>query len=298
MRSSDDLVEEYAAYLVGLQKRQGSTWPSHQSAASPAARTSGPFGLHGAGEGSWAEPMPSADPSRTDLLALLADGVWDEEECDPALVWIDERFPRLRSLVDSAGTVLPKIDWYMHLEEVDTTFLQAVERTTYRPEEGQSQATRVTTGDDLVGLAKVLAVSEAYANPVVDEHIGVRALPGYSGSFASTLGPALAAGEVSMFSMHADGHPVATGFHRPLGSVTQLRLGCLPEARHRGFGGAILTALINDAFQRGVDTVFVERRVDLPCTPRGFVPVCTFVEVEFAHLRGLTSEQRTRLVQG
>lgn len=55
-----------------------------------------------------------------------------------------------------------------------------------------------------------------------------------------------------------EGHSVGGGTHSPRGSVSELTgIAVLPRARNRGIGAAITAALVQDARELGVDTVFL-----------------------------------------
>ena len=56
----------------------------------------------------------------------------------------------------------------------------------------------------------------------------------------------------------ADGIPVATAAHQPLDGVTEIvGVATLPAYRRRGLGAAVTAALVADALERGVETVFL-----------------------------------------
>jgi GNAT superfamily N-acetyltransferase len=57
---------------------------------------------------------------------------------------------------------------------------------------------------------------------------------------------------------YADGVPVATGMHQPVGAVTELvGIGTLPSHRRRGIGAALTGFLVRDARARGIETIFL-----------------------------------------
>jgi ribosomal protein S18 acetylase RimI-like enzyme len=55
-----------------------------------------------------------------------------------------------------------------------------------------------------------------------------------------------------------DAHPVAVGTHQPVEGVTEIvGVGSAPAFRRQGLGAAVTSALVADAFDRGIDTVFL-----------------------------------------
>jgi GNAT superfamily N-acetyltransferase len=57
--------------------------------------------------------------------------------------------------------------------------------------------------------------------------------------------------------------PVATGAHQPAGEVTELvGIATLPAARRRGIGAAVTAALVDDAIERGLTTIFLSAASD------------------------------------
>jgi GNAT superfamily N-acetyltransferase len=55
-----------------------------------------------------------------------------------------------------------------------------------------------------------------------------------------------------------EGVPVAVGSHQPIGGVSEIvGVGSLPAFRRRGLGAAVTSALDEDAFARGVETLFL-----------------------------------------
>ena len=57
--------------------------------------------------------------------------------------------------------------------------------------------------------------------------------------------------------------PVAAGAHQPVGDVTEIvGVATLPAVRRQGLGGAVTGALVEDALERGVETVFLSAGSD------------------------------------
>lgn len=66
------------------------------------------------------------------------------------------------------------------------------------------------------------------------------------------------AGQSVLAAAFADGVPVATGMHQPVGQVAELvGVATLPAFRRRGIGAAVTGFLVRDARERGIETVFV-----------------------------------------
>jgi ribosomal protein S18 acetylase RimI-like enzyme len=59
------------------------------------------------------------------------------------------------------------------------------------------------------------------------------------------------------------GEPVCVGVHQPVGDVSEVvGVATLPEHRRTGWAGALTSALVNDAHERGVSTVFLSAADD------------------------------------
>ncbi|MGH2634640.1 MAG: GNAT family N-acetyltransferase [Actinomycetota bacterium] len=68
----------------------------------------------------------------------------------------------------------------------------------------------------------------------------------------------IAAGLAVTAVAKVDGLPVAVGTHQPVRGVTEIvGVGSLPAFRRRGLGAMVTSALVDDAFARGVETVFL-----------------------------------------
>ena len=61
-----------------------------------------------------------------------------------------------------------------------------------------------------------------------------------------------------VYAAFVEGQPVAGGVHSPIGDTTEVAgIGTLPAFRRRGIAGALTTALVADAFDRGCACVFL-----------------------------------------
>jgi N-acetylglutamate synthase-like GNAT family acetyltransferase len=61
-----------------------------------------------------------------------------------------------------------------------------------------------------------------------------------------------------MIVAERDGAPLAVGSHQPVGDVTEIvGVATLPAVRRQGLGAAVTGALVQDARDRGVETIFL-----------------------------------------
>jgi GNAT superfamily N-acetyltransferase len=116
-------------------------------------------------------------------------------------------------------------------------------------------------GDDLALLTAVAHLAFASPGTAVGE-VGIEALaaaaadadPGAVGLARERV----AKGHAVTAVAKAGGRPVAVGTHQPVDGVTEIvGVGSLPAVRRRGLGAAITSALVDDAFARDVQTVFL-----------------------------------------
>jgi GNAT superfamily N-acetyltransferase len=122
---------------------------------------------------------------------------------------------------------------------------------------------RVTPEDDLAIIDAVGPL--AFANPGTavgtagpNELAAAVAAPDASFGSLDFVRERLRSERTIKFAAFENGAPVATGVHQPVGDVTELAgIGTLPTHRRRGIGAAITAALINDARQRGMVTLFL-----------------------------------------
>jgi ribosomal protein S18 acetylase RimI-like enzyme len=119
----------------------------------------------------------------------------------------------------------------------------------------------VTPDDDLALLGAVLEVG--FSNPgTARGEVGVAEL-----ERRAATGPPdavefrrerLRQGLTIWAAAWIDGFPVAGGMHQPVGGVTEVvGVAALPAFRRRGLGAAVTGLLVEDARDRGADTVFL-----------------------------------------
>ena len=88
--------------------------------------------------------------------------------------------------------------------------------------------------------------------------------PRASGPRRSASSPSgCAPGKTVYAAAWVDGIPVCVGGHQPVGDVTEVvGVATLPAYRRRGLGAAVTAALVADALERGVRTVFLSAADD------------------------------------
>ena len=166
--------------------------------------------------------------------------------------WVTDLAPGVRDATEAAGlevSVMP----LMHLP-LDG-FRPVV------PEDGEIEVRIVSPEDDLATAVAVAHVGFGAPGTEVGE-AGIEALPTAAAAIpASTLeftADRMRDGFTSMAVATVGGVPVASGSHQPFGGATEITgVACLPAYRRRGLGAAVTSALVEDAMDRGVGTVFL-----------------------------------------
>jgi ribosomal protein S18 acetylase RimI-like enzyme len=129
------------------------------------------------------------------------------------------------------------------------------------PEDGDVDVRIVGPEDDLATAVAVATVGFGAPGTDVGE-AGIEALPTAAAAIpAGTLeftADRIRDGFTSMAVATVGGIPVASGSHQPFGGATEITgVACLPAYRRRGLGAAVTSALVEDAIDRGVGTVFL-----------------------------------------
>lgn len=126
--------------------------------------------------------------------------------------------------------------------------LMVVTRETFQPEISAVAEIRQVVKGETHAVNRVLqqAFNGAEAAPDAEEQDGIDFLAG-----------SLERG-ASVYAAFIDGRPVAGGVHSPVGDTTEVAgIGTLAAFRRRGIAGALTSALIADAFERGCECVFL-----------------------------------------
>jgi ribosomal protein S18 acetylase RimI-like enzyme len=208
------------------------------------------FVNEGAGWRYYARPTPGAGPvSAADVRAARDRQI--ERGHPQAFEWLAELNPEMVSAAREVG--LNTLEHpLMVLRESDLTEIA-------RPAGIEIELVEPT--DD---LATIMAVAElGFASPGTDVgQVGPSALPLAAAKLdASTveftrdrMGDGYTVTAVAL----VDGVPIASGAHNPLGLVTELvGIATLPSHRRRGIAAALTSFLVEDARDRGVETIFL-----------------------------------------
>jgi ribosomal protein S18 acetylase RimI-like enzyme len=165
--------------------------------------------------------------------------------------WVDDLTPELALAAEGDGLSVA-IRPLLHLE-----------RGAFAPAPGPPGAEiRLANPDD--DLAAIQAVAKlAFDAPGTDVGpIGADAVAeaatAVEGDTVELTRERLAAGLAVVAFATIDGHPVAVGTHQPVDGVTEIvGVGSAPAFRRQGLGAAVTSALVADAFDRGLETVFL-----------------------------------------
>jgi GNAT superfamily N-acetyltransferase len=190
---------------------------------------------------SYARPSEPFDEDPAAAIAAVREA-FESRSRTARWEWIDDLYPALAPALGRAGIA------------ADVTPLMVV-----TPEEFQSltaegiELRRLTPDEDLRPF--VMAQRRAYQ---LEDEEPSEAEYGWIRSWMDRGGTLLAA-------MH-EGVPVAGGAHLPIAGVTEVAgIGTVPEMRGRGIGGAVTAALVQDAFDRGCDRVFLTAGDETAC---------------------------------
>jgi ribosomal protein S18 acetylase RimI-like enzyme len=167
------------------------------------------------------------------------------------LAWVDDLTPEVEAAAEGDGLVVA-IRPLLHLSRGDFT-----------PATGPTEATirLATPDDDLAALSGVAKL--AFGSPGTDVGPGgadavAEASTAVEGDTVGLTRERIAAGLSVVAFATIDETPVAVGTHQPVEGVTEIvGVGSAPAFRRRGLGAAVTSALVADAFERGVETVFL-----------------------------------------
>lgn len=159
-----------------------------------------------------------------------------------SLEWVHETTPTLLSAAREAG---------LSVAECPLLVLPAGAAPVIPPiPDGCSVAMLPADSPDLAAVAA--AVGAAFAESDEPEEGEPGRLP-----------ELLASGLVAMAGAYDEQGPVGGGSHSPRGATTELTgIAVLPRARRRGIGASITAALVADARERGIATVFLSAQDD------------------------------------
>jgi ribosomal protein S18 acetylase RimI-like enzyme len=133
--------------------------------------------------------------------------------------------------------------------------LMVVTRETFRPEQSDIAEIRPIRKEESRAIDRVLqaAFAELTGREVTDAE--------FSDETAEEAESLLDSAEeygYHVFGAFVDGRPVAGGVHTPVGDTAEVAgIGTLPAFRRRGIAGALTSALVADAFARGIECIFL-----------------------------------------
>ena len=126
--------------------------------------------------------------------------------------------------------------------------LMVVTRETFRPETSAIAEIRRIRLEETRAVSHV--VHEAFREYNPEPDIGEKERPDF---FRSSLERG-----AGVYAAFVEGRPVAGGVHSPINGTTEVAgIGTLPTFRRRGIAGALTSALVADAFDRGCECVFL-----------------------------------------
>ncbi|MEU8531036.1 MULTISPECIES: GNAT family N-acetyltransferase [Streptomyces] len=173
-----------------------------------------------------------------------------------AFEWVDETTPGLRAAVEGAGLVV-------HAHPLMALDLDAPAEAA-EPPRADGVVVRLLDADDPALLGAVTVPHLAFADP--GTQVGAAGAPELADLMRQHAGDGSAdrvagrmtAGLTRLAAALENDTVLCAGQHQPVGSVSEVvGVGTLPAARRRGLGLAVTSALVADARERGVRTVFL-----------------------------------------
>jgi ribosomal protein S18 acetylase RimI-like enzyme len=164
---------------------------------------------------------------------------------------VDDLTPAVESAAEGDGLVVA-IRPLMHVERA---------KLEPAPAPPEAEIRLASPDDDLAALSAVAKL--AFGSPGTDVGPGgadavAEAATAVEGDTIDLTRERIAAGLAVVAFATIDATPVAVGTHQPVDGVTEIvGVGSAPAFRRRGLGAAVTSALVADAFARGVDTVFL-----------------------------------------
>jgi ribosomal protein S18 acetylase RimI-like enzyme len=167
-----------------------------------------------------------------------------------ACEWVAETTPSLHAAAERAG---------LAVQSHPLLVLRVEERS--RPPIPEGVQVRLATAEDDLALWQAVAATGFGAPGTAVGPAGTDALRAGAAPPAGRLDflrERVRAGHTVMAAAFAEGMPVAVGSHQPMGGVTEVvGVATLPAFRRRGLAAAVVDALVEQALDHGVATVFL-----------------------------------------
>jgi N-acetylglutamate synthase-like GNAT family acetyltransferase len=169
-----------------------------------------------------------------------------------AFEWVHEETPSLLAVARAGG---------LHVLEAP---LMVLEPARWRPAELPTgiELRRIEPDDPALAAARAVADVGFRAEGTQPGPEGARerdaGAAAQSESALAQVRRRLRQGVTVMIVAERDSAPLAVGSHQPVGDVTEIvGVATLPAVRRQGLGGAVTGALVQDARERGVETIFL-----------------------------------------
>ena len=180
---------------------------------------------------SYARPSAPLDDADAQVRNVIA--AFTLRERTPRWEWIDDLYPELAPALERAGI------------NAENTPLMQVTPESFRPQSGEGfEIRRVRPEDNLLALVRAQRRSFGMEDEPLDADTEmVRGWLARGGRFYAAV---------------SEAEIVGGGGCLPIGGVAEVAgIGTVPEARGRGIGGALTSALVAEAFGAGCDCVFL-----------------------------------------